>query len=187
MSNTKDNVLTRTYSGKFGNQLVFRNRGDMSIISKPQKKSLKSASESQLQVRHKFKIASRWAKEALQDPATLASYTAMASGMKSPYVIAVTNYLCPPEIKQIITSGYTGNTGDTIRVVVAGDFMVTGVHVRIKDASGGDIEQGPCTEDLSADCWVFTADKTITGIKGLTVTAEAFDVPNHAGSLQVTL
>ena len=156
-------------------------------MAKPPKKSPIQASDTQLQVRRKFKVASHWAKEALRDPATLASYTAMASGMKSPYVMAITNYLCPPEVTQIITTGYSGNTGETISVVVSGKFPVTGVRVKIKDPSGDDIEQGPCTEDLSADCWVYTAEKMITGIKGLTVTAEAFDFPNHAGTLQVTL
>ncbi len=187
MSNTKENVLTRTYKGKFGDQVVFRNRGELSIMAKPPKKSLTSASDAQLLVRRRFKVASRWAKQALQDPATLATYTAMASGMKSPYVMAVTNYLCPPEVREIVTSGYKGNPGNTISVVATDDFRVTGVNIKITDAYGILIEQGSCTEDLSADCWVFTATTAISNTTGVVVTAEAMDVPNHTGIMQVTL
>ena len=187
MSNSTDNVLTKTYRGKFGKQLVFRNRDEMSIIAKPPKKSLKPAADSQLAVRRKFKMASRWAKKALLDPDTLAAYKAMASGMKTPYVLAVTNYLRPPEIREIIVSEYSGEVGDKINVVAFDDFDVTGVKVKITDASGTLIEQGPCQEDLSADCWVYTATEAVTSLSGVVIRAEATDIPCHTGSLEITL
>jgi hypothetical protein len=187
MSNTTENVLTKTYRGKFGNQLVLRNRDNVSIMAKPPKKSQVPPSETQLAVRRKFKMASRWAKQALQDPATLAAYTARATGMKTPYVLAVTNYLKPPEVVEIITSGYAGEPGDTIRVVAADDFEVTEVTVKITDAAGTLIEQGACVEDLSADCWIYTTTVAVTDIEGLVISASAKDIPGHYGFLEITL
>jgi hypothetical protein len=187
MSNTTENVLTKTYRGKFGKQLVFRNRDEMSIMAKPPKKSLKPAADSQLAVRRRFKMASRWAKQALLDPDTLAAYAALASGMKTPYVLALTNYLRPPEISEIIVSGYAGTAGDKINVIAVDDFEVTGVTVKIIDASGTMIEQGPCQEDLSADCWIYTATETVADLSGLVIRAEAKDIPCHIGSLEITL
>jgi hypothetical protein len=187
MSNTTENVLTKTYHGKFGDQVVFRNRDNKSIMAKPPKKSLKPATESQLAVRRKFKMASRWAKLVLQDPAILEEYKAVAKGMKSPYVMAVTNYLSPPEIQEIITTGYTGETGNKINVIAFDDFRVTGISVLITDATGAMIEQGECVEDLSADCWVYTATKTVANTAGVKITAEVKDVPCHSGFLEITL
>lgn len=187
MSNTTENVLTKTYRGKFGKQLVFRNRDEMSIMAKPPKKSLKPAADTQITQRRKFKMASRWAKQALLDPITLAAYMAMASGMRTPYVMAVTNYLRPPEVREINASGYSGEAGCKIRVVAFDDFDVTGVTVKITDATGTLIEQGSCQEDLSSDCWVYTATVAVTSLSGVVIRAEAKDIPCHTGSLEITL
>ena len=187
MSNTTENVLTKTYSGKFGNQVVFRNRGDKSIMAKMPRKNTRPVSAAQSAVRRKFKVACRWAKLALQDPDTLAAYQAQASGMKTPFVLAVTNYLRPPEVRSIVAMGYSGAAGGKICVEAFDDFRVTGVTVKITDASGTVIEQGPCQEDLAADCWVYTATVSVTSTAGATITAEASDFPGHTGLLAITL
>jgi hypothetical protein len=142
--------------------MVFRTRNGLSIMAKPPKKTLKDANESQLATRRKFKMASRWAKDALQNPATLAEYTAMASGMKSPYVMAVTNYLCPPKINGINVSRYAGEAGNKIEVLAIDDFKLKCVSVKITDATGTLIEEGPCpvpagaslTRDVSWIMWM---------------------------------
>ncbi len=187
MSNTTENVLTKTYRGKFGDQMVFRNRDGMSIMAKLPKKNMKPVAESQLAVRRRFKMACRWAKQALLDPDNLAEYAALASGMKTPYIMAVTNYLRPPEVREIIASGYTGEAGNKINVVASDDFKVTGVTVKIIDASGMLIEEGPCQENLLADCWVYTTTVAIASLAGIVITAQAKDIPCHTASLSITL
>jgi len=106
----------------------------------------------QLSTRRKFKMASRWAKQALQYPAVLAEYVAMAKGLKTPYIMAMTNYLRPPEIVQIIAMEYTGAVGDKISVIATDDFKVTSVKMNLSDPLGNLIEQGNCQEDLASDC-----------------------------------
>jgi hypothetical protein len=72
-------------------------------------------------------------------------------------------------------------------VIAVDNFEVTGVTVKIIDASGAMIEQGPCQEDLSADCWVYTTTVTVSDLTGVVITAEAKDVPCHTGSLEIIL
>jgi hypothetical protein len=175
------------YSGKFGNQMVYRNRDGVSILAKMPKKNPKTATRAQLDARRKFRMASRWAKQALLDPEMLAEYTRLASGMKTSYVMAMTNYLRPPEVREILVSEYKGAIGDRIGVVATDDFRVISVKVSVKDAAGTLIEEGPCVEDLSADCWVYTATQAIDDLTGLVITAVATDIPNHPASLDLTL
>ena len=59
--------------------------------------------------------------------------------------------------------------------------------MKITDAAGTLIEQGLCQEDLSADCWVYTATVAVTGTEGLVIHAEAKDIPCHCGFLEITL
>ncbi len=187
MSSTNDNSLTKNYRGKFGNQLVYRNRGGVSIMAKLPRKSQKPAGEAQLAQRRKFKMASRWAKQILLDPVMLAEYTMRADGLKSPYNLAITNYLRPPEIQEINIMEYNGEAGSKIKVVAVDDFKITGVTVKITDAAGSLIEQGPCYEDLSADCWVYIANVAVTDLSGVVIRAEASDTPCHTTSLEITL
>jgi len=187
MSKSKENVLTKMYGGKFADQVVYRNRDGVSIMSKVPKKSPKEVSESRLKFRRKFKMATRWAKQALEDPAIYAEYAAIAKGMNSPYTMAIKNYLCPPEVREIISSDYSGEPGSKIIVNAVDDFKLTEVKVKITDASGTLIEQGPCVEDISADCWVYTATVPVADLTGVVITAIATDIPNHAVELAITL
>jgi len=187
MSSTTENYLTKTYRGKFGTQMVFRNRGDVSIMAKPPKKSIKEPTAAQMEIRRKFKLAARWAKEALQDPEKLALYTAKATGMMTPYVVAMSDYLKPPVIHSIDASGYKGTAGDQV-LVLASDFTrVMAVTVMITDAGDNVIEEGPCSEALNLDHWVYTATTAVDSTAGLKITATATDIPGHTTTLTVTL
>jgi len=187
MTKTRDNSLTMNYSGKYGNQFVYRTREDMSILAKKPKKSKNPPTVSQSETRVRFQEATIWAKKALQDPDILAVYAARAKGMKTPYILAVTNHMHPPVVKEIITEEYTGEIGSAIGVKVLNNFYINGVMVKITDASGTLVEQGPCTLDPFGVIWGYTATKEITNLTGVVITAVAKDYPKHTGSLSVTL
>ena len=95
--------------------------------------------------------------------------------------------MTPPQITDIIVSEYSGAVGNTINVVATDDFKVTDVTVTITDADGALIEKGTCQEDLSADCWVYTATVAVPDMSGVVITAVAKDVPGHPGTLEITL
>lgn len=187
MSKTSDNSLTRTYRGKFGKDFVFRNRDNMSIMAKPPKKSAKAPTESQIEVRKKFKNAARWAKQALQEPDTLAFYQSVAKGMKTPFAKAVADYMRPPEVVSINTEAYQGNIGDRISVVAVDNLMVKHVTLSIYNPDGSLAETGQCVDSFNEDTWYFTATVAVADTAGLVVRAIAEDIPCHKGELSVTL
>ena len=131
MSNSRENVITRKNHGKFGDQVVFRTRNGKSILADVPKLTGKKPAISQVQTRDKFKLATIWAKKILGDAGMLEAYAARAANGKTPYVVALTDYLKPPRISEIIVTGYNGHAGDVIKVAAFDDFMVK--EVRVKD------------------------------------------------------
>jgi hypothetical protein len=187
MSKSKENLLTKTYGGKLGNQLVLRTRGDVSILAKRPKKSSNPITSKVAKVRRNFKLASIWAKNALLDPAVRADYMARIKGNESAYNLAMRNFLKPPVVDTIDASGYHGQKGERIKVVALDDFKVTGLDVKITGPNGTLIEEGSCQEDAENLCWIYTATVDAGDPQGFVVHATALDIPGHPGSLEVTL
>jgi hypothetical protein len=71
----------------------------------------KKPAASQVQTRDKFKLASLWAKGILADPVMLEAYTAKATGGRTPYVVAMADFLKAPRISEISCAGYQGHAG----------------------------------------------------------------------------
>ena len=187
MSITKSNAITKNYRGKFGDQVVFRNRFGHSVMAIPPKRSKTGPTENQVAARRRFLLASRYAKNILQDPDMLAAYTAKSRDGLSPYILAVTDYLRPPFVDQIDASGYHGNPGDRISVVAGDDFQLAGVTLHITDADGFTIEEGACVVNMATGNYEFTATVAVSDVAGATITAKATDTPGHTAELSVTL
>jgi len=184
---TKDNSLTKTYQGKFGEDFVLRNRGKVSIMAKPPKQSTKKLAGSQQAIRERFKQASIWAKDALQNPDTMAYYAAMCTGMQTPYAMAMADVMGLPEVREIIVTSYNGAAGDQINVRAWDKFKVTGVTLKIKGADGVTIESGPCIQNIMSGIWSYTATIDVPDLTGVTVTATVIDFPGHEVEDKVTL
>ena len=187
MSITKSNAITKNYRGKFGDQVVFRNRFGHSVMTIPPRRPKTGPTENQVAARRRFMLASRYAKDVLQDPDMLAAYMAKSRDGLSPYILAVTDYLKPPFVDQVDASGYLGNPGDPIIVVAGDDFQLAGVTVKITDADGIMIEQGACVPNLTAGNYVLTSTVAVSNVAGTTITAKATDTPGHTAGLSVTL
>ena len=181
MSNSRENVITRRLHGKFADQVVFRTRNGKSVTADVPKWSGKKPAASQVQVRDKFKLASIWAKTILTNPDMLAAYTAKATDGKTPYVVALTDYLKPPRISEISTSDYNGHAGDVIRVAAFDDFQVKDVRLRIMDANGNLLEEGACQPDSFGMYWLYNATSEVPVLTGVQITAIARDNPGHTG------
>ena len=134
------NELTKNYSGIFGNKVVLKNRNGKSIMTIPLQKGIKGPSDKQVDARLLFKQATEYGNDVLEDPVELAAYAAKPRKGLNPYLMAVTDFLTPPVVRQIDTSAYRGNPGDTIDVVAIDDFAVAGVTVKKTDSSGALIE-----------------------------------------------
>ena len=187
MSITKSNAITKNYRSKFGHQVVFRNRLGHSVMAIPHKRPKTAPTENQVDAIRKFMLASRYAKNILQDPDMLAAYTLRSHDGLSPYILAVTDWLNPPFVDQVDASGYHGNPGDRISVVAGDDFELTAVTVKIVDADGALLEEGPCMFNLITGNYDFTATVEVSALAGATIIAKATDTPGHTAELSVTL
>ena len=187
MSITKSNAITKNYWGKFGDQVVFRNRFGHSVMAIPHKRRKTAPTENQLYARMKFRMASHYATNILQDPDLLAAYTARSHDGLSPYILAVTDWLNPPFVDQVDASGYNGNPGDRISVVAGDDFQLAGVTLHIVDADGFTIEEGACVVNMATGNYEFTATVAVPDLVGVTLLAKATDTPGHTAELSITL
>ena len=187
MSNSRENVITRHLHGKFGDQVVFRTRNGQSIAANVPKAAKGNPTAAQVEVRDKFRMAAKWAKNVLADPIQLAVYQAKAKNGQTPFVLAVTDFLKPPRISEIDLSGYNGHVGDKILVSAIDDFNVKEVSLKITDPAGELIEEGQCQPDESDMYWQFTATVEVPSLSGVGITAVAMDNPGHTGESTVTL
>ncbi|MCX6266823.1 MAG: hypothetical protein NTW16_05625 [Bacteroidetes bacterium] len=180
-----ENDLTKTYSGIFGNQVVLKNRRSKSVMTIPPVKPVKEPSEKQLATRRRLSLAAQYAKDALQDPALREMYAAKSH--KSPYRVAVNDFLRPPYVHLIDASGYHGNPGETISVTAGDDFKLTAVTVKITGSDGVVIESGPCVMVMPTGNYDYVATSPVSNLAGVTITASARDIPGHVTQRSITL
>jgi len=187
MSNSNQNLNVRKLRGKIGDQIVYKMRFGKSYAANIPAPSSKGPNEAQSKIRLKFKMATLWAKKTLSDPAQLAMYQALSKGAKTPWILAMTNYLKPPTVAEIDLGEYQGNVGDKIVVIAVDDINVKSVSLTIKKATGEVIEKGECQPDDIGLLWNYTATTEIANLNGVIITGTAKDDANHNGSLSVTL
>ena len=187
MSITNSNAITKNYRGMFGKQVVFRNRFGQSIMAIPPKKPSTGPTENQVNARRRFLLASRYAKNILQDPDMLAAYAARSHDGFSPYILAMTDFLKPPFVAQIDATHYHGNTGEKIVITAGDDFAVTGLNVTLADAEGIIIEQGAGVLNQVTGNYDYTITQSVSETTGMTITATVTDTPGHTAELSVTL
>lgn len=137
------NPLVKSVKGSFGNAM-FRRVGNRIIFSgKPS--SPQKQSEAQRENRRRFKMATAYAKQILQDPQKKAYYQQKAKKLKlySAYVAAITDYMRKGEIKEITTHSSKDKPGQGIRIRVnKNDFAINTVRVVVYDAQGKVVSSG---------------------------------------------
>lgn len=143
MGKIKNNVVTKGFSGKFGDDLVFRQVGNQTIFVKRTPVS-SAPSARQAEVRNKFTEASLFASAALDNPQASLDYKLMAElqGLKSAYLAAVTDFLTDPEIASVFTGSYKGQVGDLFNIKSKIPYKITAIDVRILRPDGTVLESG---------------------------------------------
>src|ERR1035438_3943554 len=169
----------KNYSGIFGNEVFLKNRRGKSIMSMPHVKSKVPPTAKQITVRERVKLAVAYAKNAMNDPALLALYSAKAINGLSPYRQALYDYLRPPYIHKVDTSEYHGNTGEKITVVAGEDFQLASVSIRISGSDGTLIEAGTCVLNTPTRNYEYTATVQVPALTGVVILARAKDTPGN--------
>src|ERR1035438_10032725 len=130
MAPTKRNIIMRFFTGKLGG-LIFKMWGDKTVATEPPKKKYLKWTEVQKTKRKGFAEAMHWATNAMKDPELKKYYEGLSNYCKkrkkiirSPYNIAVSNFLTPPKINVVEIMNYKGKKGDIIRVDAMGKYQV---------------------------------------------------------------
>ncbi|WP_243350202.1 hypothetical protein [Parabacteroides sp. FAFU027] len=179
MAESKNNVLTHGLSGKVGDLIVFRQRGDKTFVSAKPRERSGEMTDAQKAQQARFQEAAIYGKSALQNEALKKQYQDAAGDGKTPYNVAVADFLKAPNIKEIDLTEYTGKVGDKITVSVTDDFKVTGVTVSIYNADGSVVENGTAELDLLKNKWIFTATAENASLDGDKIVVTASDLPGN--------
>jgi hypothetical protein len=182
MAKSLNNVITHGLSGKIGDLLVFSQRGGKTIVSVASNKPRKQSESQKAQVR-KFQHAALYAKGAQQQPEY--KETAAAKG-KTPYIVAVADFLNAPDIESIDLTGYSGKAGNIIRITVTDDFSVKEVGVRITNADGSLVEEGYAQPSAGYE-WRYTATAANDTLAGDKIEVFASDTPGNLAHIAQTL
>ena len=177
MAVNRNNPVVDGASGRFGNTLVFRRRGNLTIMATRPKPSGKAPTENQMNRRFSFMEASSYAVSAIADPLVKLEYQAKAKGNQSAYNVAFKDFLTAPILHQVDWSKYNGAIGDLITARITDVMAVVTVKISLFDAAGVLIEEGPAVQSTLKLDWVYTATVAHTPVIGTRVLVEMTDTP----------
>lgn len=182
----KNNDLLEGSSGRFGKKLVYRQRGEKTIIARRPAKT-KSTTAKQQAIKERFYEAVLYAKAVINDPIQKAVYQEKSTLHKSAYNVALADFCKAPEIRKYNLTTYIGLPGDQIIVRVVDDFKVVQVTVAIKCNKGTIIESGPAVQSGNGLDWIYTVTAVNATIAGTTVIFAASDIPGNETVQEVVL
>jgi hypothetical protein len=160
MSIVKNNVLTKGFSGKFGD-ILFKQIGKKTFAY-PVPPSPKKESDKQRSNRDKFREATQFAHAMMADDERKAYYKKLAKKLKLPnaYTAAITDFMRKPEIYWVDTDKYNGKPGDQIYIQASKkEIKVENVNVIVSSNEDQVIEYG-AAQRVSADQWIFKSTLT---------------------------
>lgn len=187
MAYVKNNIVTEGLSGKLGNTIVFRQAGGKTIVASKPTKTKRELSEAQKTHQRRFRAASRYAQQAIQDPDQKAAYQQQAPEDQSAYNVAIADYMNRPEIADLDLSTYIGGKGDALVVEVTDDYMVADVEVAIYSKAGALLEQGPAELDGNGVSWIYTTQKVNGQLSGSKLVIRASDLPGNTTEKEAIL
>lgn len=189
MSKMNDNPLVQGARGNFGKKMVYRKRGNDTLMVKMpsvNKKRVRSDEEKAHQSR--FKLAALFAKGAMKSAELKPQYKQKTPHNGNPFAVALKDYLTPPTIHQINASEYNGTAGSTLSIIADDDFRVVSATVTIRNAAGQLVEQGAAHLDpVNLAKWIYTATQPNAALAGSTIRVVVKDVPGNAVNSELTL
>jgi len=184
MTKIRKNAMLMGISGKFGETHQYRKvRGKMQMVSLPERTGVLTAK--QQEIKENFLKAASYAKEQIMDPEMKAVYEAGITAKKfNAYLVAVSDSLNAPKVKEIKTTDYLGEIGDVISIEATDDFKVVRVRVIMTDGNGNKLERGEAVQDVkNKGTWRYTATIANIAITGTTISVTAFDIPDNETTL----
>jgi hypothetical protein len=172
--------------GMFGNQVVFKIRKGKQFVSAPPNfNENRKPTPNQRAAQERFKRASEYATEAIQDESTKKAYQKVAGKRQTAQNMAFRDAYNPPEIFSIISQGYTGVPGNIIVVHAVDDFKVTRVNVSIYSSNNVLIETGEASTNKHGMLWVYSTSVANENVAGCVIKVSAYDVPENESKMEV--
>lgn len=188
MAIANDNILVRNIFGGIGKQVVFRQRGDKTIIAKwPTVDKNRIPTAGQSTARQAFQDAVYFAQEVRRNENLTAIYRKLARKGQSIYHAAISDAKKAPELSKPQLKDYYGRPGDPLTITAEDNYKVARVHCSIFSAAGQLLESGEAIEEETSFNWTYTATTENTQLSGTTIRFSAFDIPENETVLAVTL
>lgn len=179
MAKVGQNLVTTGLSGKLGNLIVFRNRGNKTYVTAAPRKTEREPTQNQTEHQRHFQEAILYGKSIINDPGKKAEYQKSADNGQSAFNVAVADFMNAPHIEKIDVSSYTGQVGDKITVRAVDDFSVAQVSVSIFNEDSSLVEEGFATPGINGLDWVYTATTQNDPLTGDKLVVRVSDVPGN--------
>jgi hypothetical protein len=187
MAKVAKNMVLHGASGKIGDQIVIRQRGDTTVLAQAPGKRTTDSTEDQVAHQGKFQEAVLYGRSVVRTPSEKAEYQEKADENISAFNLAVADFFHAPAIDEIDLTNYSGQAGDSIRVRAIDDFKVVQVHVAIYNADGSLVEEGDAVKQANELDWTFTATVVNESTDGDRIVIRAYDKPAHVAQTEKTL
>jgi hypothetical protein len=171
MSRVNKNIITEGLAGMLAKSIVFRKHGDRTIVTIVPKKSSKPPTEKQLAKRAKFKEAVAYAQAQLKDEASKAIYQTKATTVRTPYHIALADYMNTPVVHKINIGKWKAKKGDVIEVTATDDFEVMAVTLYFLASDHQILFTAHAFKTPVAQVWKYILPEPITGVQSIKAVA----------------
>lgn len=177
-------------SGHWQGEFVYKQRADNTFIAgMPTVDPKRKVTDKQDDVIQLFGSASIYAATVMHNPELKKYYDSKASGSKSAYNIAVSDFATYPKISSIVTTRYTGMPGSEIAVAATKkNTKVTEVKVSIFSPAGVLIEEGKAVlNNRKLRRWYYATTQNNPVLPGTKIIAVAKDLPGKETKMEVIL
>ena len=182
MAKRSPHPLAGDIQGLIGGLVFYRYKGKPCLRRRPVRTHKFSPAERKNQSR--FGQASQYAHAVLQDSVQRARYEQAANGTDlSVQNLAVSDFMHFPVIDEVDLTGYTGRTGERIRIrAEEGNLGAASVRVIIADRNKTVQEEGVATLEGPVSWWSYTAWKEFPPDQPVWITVTASDQPGNKTS-----
>jgi hypothetical protein len=143
MGKVTNNAITHSFSGSFGDDIVFRQIGNRTFFTRKAVLA-KAPTSAQKNNRSLFAEAQNFASQTLENPQQSEWYSIVAkvNGLKTAQLAAIRDYMSKPEIESVNTKKYKGNIGDVIQIKPKMLLKIQRIDISIYNTTGSLIESG---------------------------------------------
>ena len=185
MAKSINNVVTHGLKGKIGDLLVFKKQNGQTVVSKIPDRSKVVSSAAQTEVKERFKIAAKFAKNAINDAVLSEKYAAYQKNGLTLFNIAMADFLLAPSLS-MPQGTYDGQINTLLKVRAVDKYEVSKVSLKITDTNGDLVEEGDASMTFNGLDWEYQTSSTFATPTGCKIQWAAYDLAGNETLLEVT-